>query len=72
MTNVRIWYFFEGTDAHASVVIARDEYVEELAKGIFKSWENSLCKDVGYWSLVLLKVRQNILFLFQPAFSDFF
>lgn len=45
MANVWIWYFFEGTDAHGSVVIPRDAYIDELTKEIFNDW-----------SLVLLKV----------------
>jgi hypothetical protein len=69
MAELKLWYFFEGTDDHGSVAVLRDEYVDDLRQRIYNKGYDSVYK---LKDLVLLKVCQNILFLFQPTFSDFF
>ncbi len=57
MADYALWYFIEGKDALAKVVIDKDKDVFELKMEIQKQWSNSYCKDVDARRLVLLKVR---------------
>lgn len=58
MAKIELWYYFEGTDKHGFVMIAKNVYVSLLKKEIVDNWRNSVCKDVDWESLTLLKVRQ--------------
>ena len=72
MADLDLWCFFEGKNKPFVVTIPRHKYVSHLQQETSNQGHNSACKDVDPKDLVLLKVCQNILFLFQPAFYDFF
>ena len=64
MPELKLWYFFEGTDMHDYVVISRDADVGQLRNAIYEKERKTNLKDVGSSTVVLLRVCQTILFLF--------
>jgi hypothetical protein len=69
MDDHELWCILEGEDKPFLITIAGHKYVYQLQEEIYKTACDSICKPKD---LVLLKVCQNILFLFRPTFSDFF
>jgi hypothetical protein len=72
MADLDLLCLFEGENLPFVITIPRHKYVAHLQEEIFNQGRNTICTDIDSKNLVLLRVCQNGLFLFQPAFSAFF